>query len=66
MVLQINDKLTSYFGEIKESIVKNTFITLQGIFKAKSVNLNEVKLVLPEILDNRTTGIESHYMRIKS
>ena len=66
MVLQINDKLTSYFGGIKESIVKNTFITLQGIFKAKSVNLNEVKLVLPEILDNRTTGIESYYMRIKS
>ena len=64
MVLQINDKLTSYFGEIKESIVKNTFITLQGIFKAKSVNLNEVKLVLPEILDNRTTGIESHYRRL--
>lgn len=64
MVLQINDKLTSYFREIKGSTVKNAFITLQGIFKAKSVNLNEVKLVLPEILDNRTTDIESHYRRL--
>lgn len=64
MVLQINDKLTSYFREIKKSTVKNAFITLQGIFKAKSVNLNEVKLALPEILDNRTTDIESHYRRL--
>lgn len=44
MVLQINDKLTSYFEVIKASVVKNAFIVLQGIFKAKSVNLNEVKL----------------------
>lgn len=64
MVLQISNKLTSYFGEIKESTVKNAFITLQGIFKAKSVNLNEVKLALPEILENRTTDIESHYRRL--
>lgn len=64
MVLQINDKLTSFFTDIKESVVKNAMIVLQGIFKAKSVNLNEVKLVLPEILDNRTTSIESHYKRL--
>jgi hypothetical protein len=64
MVLQINTKLTSYFGDIKESVVKNAFIVLQGIFKAKSVNLNEVKLELPEILDNPTTEIDSHYKRL--
>lgn len=64
MVLQINNKLTSYFGEIKESNVKNAFIVLQGVFKAKSVNLNEVKLELPEILDNQTTEIDSHYKRL--
>jgi len=64
MVLQINAKLTTYFKGIKRSTVKNALITLQGIFKAKSVNLNEVKLVLPEILDNKTTEIESHYKRL--
>lgn len=64
MVLQINDKLTSYFEDIKASVVKNAFIVLQGIFKAKSVNLNEVKLELPEVLDNQTTEIDSHYRRL--
>lgn len=64
MVLEISNKVNSFFEGIKESVVKNTMIVCQGIFKAKSVNLNEVKLVLPDILENKETKIESHYKRL--
>ena len=64
MVLEISNKVSSFFEGTKESVVKNTMIVCQGIFKAKSVNLNEVKLVLPEILENKETKIDSHYKRL--
>lgn len=64
MVLKINDKLSSFFTTIKASVVKNMFVVLLGIFKAKSVNLNEVKEVLPEILKNNSTQLDSHYKRL--
>ena len=64
MVLKIKDKLSEYFPDTKKSVVKNALITAQGIFKAKSVNLNEVKQLLPEILENKKTELDSHYRRL--
>lgn len=64
MTLKIPAKIMGYFPDKKESVVKNALIVAQGIFKAKSVNLKEVKDELPDILGNRNTAPESNYRRL--
>lgn len=64
MILSIEDKFKEYFPNIKSTILKNVLIVALGIFKSKSVNLNEVKLELPSILNNKRTTVDSHYRRL--
>jgi len=64
MTIKDSAKIMGYFPNQKESVVKNTLIIAQGIFKAKSVNLKEVKDELPDILGNRNTLPESNYRRL--
>ena len=64
MTIKIPVKIMGYFPEQKESVIKNALIVAQGIFKAKSVNLKEVKDELPDILGNRDTVPESNYRRL--
>lgn len=62
--MKIPTKIMEYFSEQKESVIKNALIVAQGIFKAKSVNLKEVKDELPDILKNKKTQPESNYRRL--
>ena len=62
--MEISTKIMEYFPEQKESVIKNALIVAQGIFKAKSVNLKEVKDELPDILGKKTTQPESNYKRL--
>jgi len=64
MILSIKDKFKEYFPKLKSTVLKNVLIVAFGIFKAKSVNLNEVKLELPSILNNKKTSLDSHYRRL--
>jgi len=47
--------ISSYFSKYPDHVVKNLSITTQGIFAAKSTNLNEVKDELGNILKNQAT-----------
>lgn len=62
--MEIPAKIMGYFPDQKGSVIKNALIVAQGIFKAKSVNLKEVKDELPDILGNRDTTPESNYRRL--
>jgi len=62
--MEISSKIMEYFPEQKESVIKNALIVAQGIFKAKSVNLKEVKDELPDITGKKTTQPESNYKRL--
>ena len=64
MTIEIPTKIMGYFPDQKESVIKNALIVAQGIFKAKSVNLKEVKDELPDILGNQETAPESNYKRL--
>lgn len=64
MTIEISDKVKEYFPDQDETVVKNALIVAQGIFKAKSVNLKEVKDELPDILGNKQTQPESNYKRL--
>ena len=58
-------EITSYFPDYPEHLVKNLLVTTEGIFAAKSTNLNEVKDELGTILQNQqTTKPESNYKRL--
>jgi len=59
------DEISSFFSEVPEHQVKNLFITAEGIFSAKTTNLNQVKNKLPTILENQeTTQGSSNYKRL--
>ena len=65
MPLPLGDEITLYFSSHAEHQVKNLFITAEGIFRAKTTNLNEVKDELGNILENQdTTKPESNYKRL--
>jgi len=64
MTIKIPAKIMGYFPDQKESVIKNALIVAQGIFKAKSVNLQEVKDELPDIIGKKTTAPESNYKRL--
>jgi len=64
MTLEIPAKIIEYFPDHKASVVKNMLLLAQGIYKAKSVNLEEVKNELPDLLANKTTLPDSHYKRL--
>lgn len=54
-----------FFSEHEEHTVQNLLITAQGIYGAKSTNLNKVKDELGRILENaETTKPESNYQRL--
>ena len=65
MQLPLLAKVTPFFSNHSEHIVRNLFITTQGIFAAKTTNLNEVKDEIGNILENQqTTKPESNYKRL--
>lgn len=65
MNLPLSDEIKGYFSKHEEHVVKNLFITAEGIFAAKTTNLNEVKDELANILHNQeTTKPESNYQRL--
>lgn len=64
MTLEIPVKISDKFPEVRPSVLKNMIITLQGIFKAKSVNLVEVSEELPQILNTKEVQVDSHYRRL--
>lgn len=65
MKLSLPTKITSYFPNQATHVVKNLWITTQGIFAAKSTNLNLVKDELGNILQNQdSTQPESNYKRL--
>jgi len=65
MKFTLPSEITSYFLKYPDHVVKNLLITTQGIFAAKSTNLNEVKDELGNILKNQeTTKPESNYKRL--
>jgi len=65
MLLPLTDEITSYFSDYETHTVQNLFIVIQGVFSAKSTNLNEVKDELGNILNNqKTTKPESNYQRL--
>lgn len=58
-------KLTSYFSNHEEHIVKNLFIVTESVFEAKSTNLNQVKDKVGKVLANQdTTKPASNYRRL--
>jgi len=58
-------EITSYFSKYPPHVVKNLLVTTQGIFAAKSTNLNKVKDELGNILENQeTTQPASNYKRL--
>jgi len=58
-------EISSYFSKYPDHVVKNLLVTTQGIFAAKSTNLNEVKDELGNILKNQeTTKPSSNYKRL--
>lgn len=58
-------EITPFFSGHAEHVVKNLFITAEGIFAAKSTNLNDVKDEIANILENQeTTKPESNYKRL--
>lgn len=65
MLLPIPDQITSFFKGHKGSVVKNLMITTQGVFCARSTNLNLVKDELGNLLHNQEhTKPESNYKRL--
>lgn len=55
----------SYFSNNKEHVIKNLFLTIQGVFEAKNTNLNKVKDKVGKILQNQDTTLpESNYKRL--
>jgi len=65
MLLPLNDEITIFFPKQENHIVQNLLICTQGIYAAKTTNLNEVKDQLGIILGNqKTTKPESNYQRL--
>jgi len=65
MKFTLPKEISSYFSKYPAHVVKNLLITTQGIFAAKSTNLNEVKDELGNILKNQeTTKPASNYKRL--
>lgn len=65
MKFTLPPEITSFFSKQPCHVIKNLLITTQGIFAAKSTNLNEVKDELGNILQNQeTTKAESNYKRL--
>lgn len=65
MRLPLPNEITSFFDEHPTHIVRNLLITAEGIFAAKSTNLNVVKDELGNILENQeTTKPGSNYKRL--
>jgi hypothetical protein len=65
MLLPIPDQITSFFKNHNESVVKNLMIVTQGVFCARSTNLNLVKDELGNLLHNQEqTKPESNYKRL--
>jgi len=65
MLLPLKDEITIFFPNQEDHVVQNLLICTQGIYSAKSTNLNEVKDHLGIILGNQdTTKPESNYQRL--
>lgn len=65
MPLSLANEITTYFANYAPHTVNNLMITVQGVFEAKSTNLNKIKLELPNIIDNgKATKSVSHYTRL--
>jgi len=65
MALPLPGEITSFFDNHAEHVVKNLLITAEGIFAAKSTNLNIVKDELGNVLENQqTTKPASNYKRL--
>ena len=59
------DQITIFFPNQEDHVIQNLLICTQGIYAAKSTNLNEVKDHLGVILGNQsTTKPESNYQRL--
>lgn len=65
MILPLTAEITEFFSTYEEHVTQNLFIVTQGIFAAKSTNLNVVKDEIANILHNQeTTQPESNYVRL--
>ena len=65
MQLPFPDEITSFFPDQPDHVIKNLMITTQGIYAAKSTNLNLVKDELGNILENQSsTKPASNYKRL--
>ena len=65
MTLPLNAEITFFFSEHESHVVQNLLITTQGVFGAKSTNLNKVKDELGRILENEeSTKPSSNYRRL--
>lgn len=65
MSLPLPNEFNDFFSNHEEHITKNLLITAEGIFAAKTTNLNFVKDKLPNILENQsTTKPGSNYQRL--
>ena len=65
MSLPLGHEITTFFKSHPEHVVNNLWVVTQGIFSAKSTNLNRVKDELGQILGNQSeTKPESNYKRL--
>jgi len=65
MHLPLPVEVTSFFSNETTAVVKNLMIATEGIFAAKSTNLNKVKDHLGNILENQDTTLPaSNYKRL--
>jgi len=65
MRLPFPNEITPFFSNQPDHVLKNLLITTEGIFAAKSTNLNLVKDELGNILENQDrTKPESNYKRL--
>ena len=65
MFLPLEVEITSFFPNQEDHIIRNLLITAEGIFAAKSTNLNLVKDEIGNILENQErTKPESNYKRL--
>lgn len=65
MRLPLPNEVNDFFSNHEEHVTQNLLITAEGIFAAKTTNLNVVKDKLPNILENQsTTKPASNYQRL--
>jgi len=61
MQFPLSNEVSKYFEKSDETTLKSLFTITEGLFEAKSTNLNKVKLEMGRVREKPETNEESHY-----